>query len=330
VHQRREVENGDRFGDLTVIKPDGKDRHGHLQYQCRCECGSIVSVISSFLFQKRKIQCKLCAQKAVASKRLRDIVGMTIHGWRVIELIGRAPQGAYLYRCLCIHCGNITVKTAGSIHVKKGDQCLRCHPDYQFQISGSTAIGKLPNGSQFYVNTPMVPIISKMRWCMDSSGYIIHNERGKKAIYLHRFVLGLAEDSIEIIDHINRNKLDCRIENLRSVTVHQNCLNRNRLKNNTSGFTGVCRSSDKRTYVVRIGLFDRDIYLGRTKDPVLGAQMYNVAAILLFGDYVGQLNDVPEPDNILKNRVTQICQPYLQQARSISNPPRQKPRACSA
>lgn len=48
------------------------------------------------------------------------------------------------------------------------------------------------------------------------------------------------------IDHINRDRADNRIENLRLVDGSQNCLNRNVRVTNTSGVTGVKRGGWKR------------------------------------------------------------------------------------
>ena len=64
-----------------------------------------------------------------------------------------------------------------------------------------------------------------------------------KYISMHRFVTNYEYD---LVDHINRNKLDNRKENLRNVTKRQNMLNRNDvISTNTSGYTGV--SFNKRT-----------------------------------------------------------------------------------
>ena len=47
------------------------------------------------------------------------------------------------------------------------------------------------------------------------------------------------------IDHINGNRADNRIVNLRAVTRSGNCKNMKKAKNNTSGYTGVYWASDR-------------------------------------------------------------------------------------
>lgn len=330
MNKKRNVSKGDRFGSLTVQKPDGKDRHGHLKYLCQCDCGAIVSVISSFLFQTNLIRCRTCAQNAVGLARRLDIIGKVVRGWKVIETAGMNSRGVVLYKCECCNCGHRATKTGGAILSRKGMLCSQCPPDYDFHVNGNTAVGILPDGTRFLVNASMVPIVSKMRWWVDSHGYIVHTVRKKETIYLHRYVLGIHDSNSGTIDHINREKTDCRIENLRCVTVHQNCLNKTKLKNNTSGFIGVCQAKRERAYIVRIGLDNKDIYLGRTNDPVLGAQMYNIAAEFLFGEYAGQLNDVPVPDMHLRKRTVQKCLPYLHKAQEITFPSKTSMReACN-
>ncbi len=54
-----------------------------------------------------------------------------------------------------------------------------------------------------------------------------------------------------IIDHINGNGLDNRIENLRCVDYKTNCTNRKIRSDNTTGYPGVYKNRDR--WVARIG-----------------------------------------------------------------------------
>jgi hypothetical protein len=72
--------------------------------------------------------------------------------------------------------------------------------------------------------------VAAFRWCFDS-GYAgrrawIGGDRYER-IKMHRFVLGLAAGELRHVDHINRNKLDNRRENLRLVAGrHEQVQNR--------------------------------------------------------------------------------------------------------
>jgi predicted aspartyl protease len=61
----------------------------------------------------------------------------------------------------------------------------------------------------------------------------------------------------QLIDHINGNKADNRRKNLRPVTYAENCHNRKRNSNNTSGTTGVRK--------VENGKFEAYIYVNGKK-----------------------------------------------------------------
>ena len=74
------------------------------------------------------------------------------------------------------------------------------------------------------------------KWYMDSAGYVRTTIEGKK-IRLHKLITDTSSDVM--IDHINRNKLDCRKSNLRECSYSLNSLNRKRQRNNTSKNTGV-------------------------------------------------------------------------------------------
>lgn len=64
------------------------------------------------------------------------------------------------------------------------------------------------------------------------------------------------------VDHINRDRLDDRIENLRDVPNDQNSRNRSRQSNNTSGHTGVRFNKHAGKYVARVTVNGIEIHLG--------------------------------------------------------------------
>lgn len=65
------------------------------------------------------------------------------------------------------------------------------------------------------------------------------------------------------IDHINGDKLDNRIENLRDVSVSVNQQNALGKSNNTSGFNGVQWDKNRNKWIARMMVNYKNIYLGR-------------------------------------------------------------------
>ena len=66
-----------------------------------------------------------------------------------------------------------------------------------------------------------------------------------------------------VIDHINRNKLDARRENLRVVSHTVNSYNQGNQSNNTSGYKGVCFDKSRNKYLASIIVEGKFINLGR-------------------------------------------------------------------
>ena len=88
------------------------------------------------------------------------------------------------------------------------------------------------------------------------------------------------------IDHINRNKSDNRIVNLRLASRSQNNINSGLHSHNTSGFRGVYASRNK--WAAQIKLNGKKIYLGRFNTAEEAHQCYLAAARELYGEFVQQ------------------------------------------
>lgn len=111
----------------------------------------------------------------------------------------------------------------------------------------------------------------------------------RRAIYMHRVILGrmlgyeLATH--EQVDHVNRNPLDNRRENLRLATVAQNNYNHTRQQNSTSGYKGVAWHEKLQRWRAYIYDRKRQVHLGLYDDPVEAAKIYDFAARDLHGEF---------------------------------------------
>ena len=130
-------------------------------------------------------------------------------------------------------------------------------------------------------------------WSYARNGYAVHyytDESGqRKTLFLHRAVyariLGHPILPGLQVDHINRDRLDCRRANLRLATRSQNQANKGLSVNNSSGYKGVNHNQGK--YEARIRYADTRLNLGRFADPLTAAQHYDCASRLLYQDFAG-------------------------------------------
>ena len=75
---------------------------------------------------------------------------------------------------------------------------------------------------------------------LEKDGYRIIKVKGKQ-FKAHRIVWLLCNGKFPDaeLDHINRNRLDNRIENLRESNRYQQCLNQNKKVNKDTGYVGI-------------------------------------------------------------------------------------------
>lgn len=130
----------------------------------------------------------------------------------------RKDCSSYDFRRKNLYCGNIYVKRDGYYECE----------DFA--------------GNKFFIDECDYNDCSKYVWHVDPNGYVISKFADGKVRKLHRFLLGLKNGDKLEVDHIDRNPLNNRRENLRLADRSMNCQNRGMSSKNKSGVTGVCKS----------------------------------------------------------------------------------------
>ncbi len=153
---------------------------------------------------------------------------------------------------------------------------------------------KLTKDKHAIVDASAFEALNKFKWYyrpgrLDDAGYAVRSvwidwRVGKlRTFRLHRDVIG-AKDG-ELVDHINGDTLDCRIENLRICSHADNLKNQAKRRSNTSGYKGVTWNKRFKKYQARIGTNGVYRSLGYHKCPIEAARAYDTAAIKHHGPF---------------------------------------------
>lgn len=90
------------------------------------------------------------------------------------------------------------------------------------------------------------------------------------------------------IDHINNNRLDNRVENLRPANRSENQCNRFALSSNTSGYAGVTWHKHAKAWYVRVMKDGKSKIIGYFKDLELAGLVSQEARVLYHGKFAKQ------------------------------------------
>lgn len=114
----RDISINDRFGKLTVLGQSAKSGNtGITKYDCRCDCGNVVSVAGSYLRNGHTKSCGNCP-----SVNLGDKYGkLTV----IKKSEARDAFGKIKYDCLC-ECGRVTSVTSNSLKRGNTKSCGHC------------------------------------------------------------------------------------------------------------------------------------------------------------------------------------------------------------
>ena len=129
---------------------------------------------------------------------------------------------------------------------------------------------RLNKGQSAIVDDDVFDYLNQWKWYFNNQGYAVRRPyikgSGRKnqkcmTIHMHRLVNNTPNGMQT--DHINRNKLDNRRENLRNVTDQQNKFNLPTRVDNTSGRKGVYWDKQTNKWRVLIQVGYKSISLGR-------------------------------------------------------------------
>lgn len=132
----------------------------------------------------------------------------------------------------------------------------------KYQVLNSYCLGISSNGTEFKFSLEDWGAVTKHSWIPNKSGYLVATI-DQKVVRLNRFILKQHQRVFKnmVVDHINGDIKDNRLENLRMISPKNNARNLGVSKNNTSGTTGVSKVPSG-NFIARIVVNRKEIKLG--------------------------------------------------------------------
>lgn len=144
---------------------------------------------------------------------------------------------------------------------------------------------KLSKGYEATVDADDYEWLNQWSWHY-TQGYASRNiyiDGKRRLLRMHRLINDTPEELLT--DHINRDKLDNRRENLRAATKSQNQINSFREGDNKSDYNGVCWNKSNKKWVSQISVDNKKKFLGYFDNKEEAARAYNEEAKKLHGEF---------------------------------------------
>ena len=253
-----------RFEMLVAKRQVGISKNGGALWECICDCGNKITIPATYL--KRGISYS-CGCKKKLGKNVSDLTGQKFGKLTVMRL-GKdliLPSGGRVRRWECeCDCGGNSLVIHSRLINHKTNSCgciigssFGKRKNNNYTIDGEYAYISIGNeGEKVICDKDMVDEFSQYYWYIDSHGYVC-TRTNKTRLKMHKVVM--SDFGGDVIDHINRNKLHNRRENLRSTTYSMNAFNQ-KARGNNSGVIGVYNVNGRWESVITVK--GKRIYLG--------------------------------------------------------------------
>ena len=172
-----------------------------------------------------------------------------------------------------------------------GNVCLDPYNcDYvQIELLGSHA---LINNAIVLISKNHLELVLQFVWYLGKDGYpITHGTDDKSIIYgrglkMHKLIISNVEKGY-VIDHINRNRLDNRITNLRICTQKENSYNTKKQASSSNKYKGILQQKNNlwSAIITKNGKKHKIEDIQTEKEA---ATIYDIMAEDLFGEFAGK------------------------------------------
>ncbi len=129
---------------------------------------------------------------------------------------------------------------------------------------------------KWYVSNPKTKGTTRYAMSFD------YGKNRAKTILLHRFIMSPKKGMV--IDHINRDGLDCRKTNMRECTMSQNLQNK-RKQRGTSKYKGVYLYKRTGRWIAQYRVNGKKTDVGSFENEIDAAIAYDKAVTKAFGEY---------------------------------------------
>ena len=155
------------------------------------------------------------------------------------------------------------------------------------EIRGDIALIPLTRGETAIIDVSDLYKVQSWNWCAvptEGNFFYAMTTENKHMVLMHRKILGLSSKDDDV-DHIDRNGLNNRKNNLRLTDAKRNAYNRISQRNSTSQYKGVHLDSQTGKYRACSRMNGKFVDLGRYRNEEDAARAYDNFAVQNFGEF---------------------------------------------